>query len=593
MDLCIGPAPPAATGQTEILYVAVPLTCLIQFTFGLTGLILPLHSQEQGPRGCGEAQREKEGRAEKRPHQQVRPEEAGDAARLRSGHPPRVQVHRVCLRHAGHGRVQDAERWMNETKYRVSEGQMPRTRNTAKAARYLCVAIAVILHNLVIIANSGAARLVPERDRDQAAHARHSRIPVHPDPQKPARKVAEGTGSNTGCGRAALQVAALAFACKPSIAAATAPPIHHASRHCKMRHQTAGPARRQANSVPHTYLPSVRAVTCRRTDADPALQTGFAALPGRMLVGAPANPAKTCRLRGYIWFNWEPADQSVFRIHARDCAVPAVKVERGAGRNRIRPVLGLRGSMLLTRHNGAVSSCLARAGTRPACCFTFGKANARPGTAPRVILHLLLYLWYGKRPVRAGGAAGAGPRPYAGPAASRSRVVRALWPRPSLGGRTMRALGMGGRAEPDVVMIPSSWCGDAEGHATNGWHAHAAKRAGAQGRRPAGLDRTRGRAVLPEELPLPGAAGLPTHHARICPARSLQWSAAPCVRIGRRPRAVMLLSFLPSGPRPPGLAAWTSAIGRRAVRGKPGRRGDTTSDWSGQAAPELRPAVLD
>ena len=34
MDLCIGPAPPAATGQTEILYVAVPLTCLIQFTFG-------------------------------------------------------------------------------------------------------------------------------------------------------------------------------------------------------------------------------------------------------------------------------------------------------------------------------------------------------------------------------------------------------------------------------------------------------------------------------------------------------------------------------------------------------------------------------
>ena len=37
MDLCIWPAPPAATGQTEIPYAAVPLTCLIQFTFGLTG----------------------------------------------------------------------------------------------------------------------------------------------------------------------------------------------------------------------------------------------------------------------------------------------------------------------------------------------------------------------------------------------------------------------------------------------------------------------------------------------------------------------------------------------------------------------------
>ena len=46
-----------------------------------------------------------------------------------------------------------AERWMNETRYRVPEEQMPRTRNTAKAARYPCVAIAVILHNLVIIAN--------------------------------------------------------------------------------------------------------------------------------------------------------------------------------------------------------------------------------------------------------------------------------------------------------------------------------------------------------------------------------------------------------------------------------------------------------
>ena len=46
-----------------------------------------------------------------------------------------------------------AERWMNETRYRVLEEQMPRTRSTAQAARYLCVAIAVILHNLVIIAN--------------------------------------------------------------------------------------------------------------------------------------------------------------------------------------------------------------------------------------------------------------------------------------------------------------------------------------------------------------------------------------------------------------------------------------------------------
>ena len=46
-----------------------------------------------------------------------------------------------------------AERWMNETRYRVLEEQMPRTRNTAKAARYLCVVIAVILHNFVIIAN--------------------------------------------------------------------------------------------------------------------------------------------------------------------------------------------------------------------------------------------------------------------------------------------------------------------------------------------------------------------------------------------------------------------------------------------------------
>ena len=34
-DPCVGPAPPAATGQTEILHV-VPQTCLTQFTFGLT-----------------------------------------------------------------------------------------------------------------------------------------------------------------------------------------------------------------------------------------------------------------------------------------------------------------------------------------------------------------------------------------------------------------------------------------------------------------------------------------------------------------------------------------------------------------------------
>ena len=42
---------------------------------------------------------------------------------------------------------------MNETRCRVLEEQMPRMRSTAKATRYLCVAIAVILHNLVIIAN--------------------------------------------------------------------------------------------------------------------------------------------------------------------------------------------------------------------------------------------------------------------------------------------------------------------------------------------------------------------------------------------------------------------------------------------------------
>ena len=46
-----------------------------------------------------------------------------------------------------------AERRMNETKYRVLEEQMQRMRGTTKAARYLCVAIAVILPNLVIIAN--------------------------------------------------------------------------------------------------------------------------------------------------------------------------------------------------------------------------------------------------------------------------------------------------------------------------------------------------------------------------------------------------------------------------------------------------------
>ena len=150
---------------------------------------------------------------------------------------------------------------------------------------------------------------------------------MFPGPQKPARKVAKGTGSNTGCGRASLQVAARAFTRKPSIAAATAPPIHHASRHCKMRHQTAGPARRQANSVPHTYLPSVRAATCRRTDADPVLQTGFAALPGRMLVGAPANPAKKCRFRGYIWFNWPPCSPDLSPVKAvwKESTPPAAR----------------------------------------------------------------------------------------------------------------------------------------------------------------------------------------------------------------------------------------------------------------------------
>ena len=64
-----------------------------------------------------------------------------------------------------------AERWMNETRYRVLEEQMPRTRNTAKAARYLCVAIAVILHNLVIIANMELLAL--------SRNATGTRLPTH------------------------------------------------------------------------------------------------------------------------------------------------------------------------------------------------------------------------------------------------------------------------------------------------------------------------------------------------------------------------------------------------------------------------------
>ena len=105
-----------------------------------------------------------------------------------------------------------AERWMNETRYRVLEEQMPRTRNTAKA-------VPVRRHSgnpaqPCDNREHGAACLVPERDRDQAAHARHSSIPVHPGPQKPARKVAEGTGSNTGCGRVGLRVVARASTSK-------------------------------------------------------------------------------------------------------------------------------------------------------------------------------------------------------------------------------------------------------------------------------------------------------------------------------------------------------------------------------------------
>ena len=64
-----------------------------------------------------------------------------------------------------------AERWMNESRYRVLEEQMPRTRNTAKAARYLCVAIAVILHNLVIIANMELLAL--------SRNATGTRLPTH------------------------------------------------------------------------------------------------------------------------------------------------------------------------------------------------------------------------------------------------------------------------------------------------------------------------------------------------------------------------------------------------------------------------------
>ena len=192
---------------------------------------------------------------------------------------------------------------MNETRYRVSEEQMPRTRSTAKAARYLCVAIAAILHNLVIIANPGAARLVPERGRDRATRARHRRIPVHPGPQKPARKVAEGTGSNTGYGRAGLQVAARASASKPPYRGNRA---HNPPHTPATAGRAVGPPNRPTvKSIPHptpAYRPSAPSlaaelVPIRHCKPDSSLGL-------TMLVGTSVNPAKTCRLRGYIWFNW-------------------------------------------------------------------------------------------------------------------------------------------------------------------------------------------------------------------------------------------------------------------------------------------------
>ena len=68
--------------------------------------------------------------AEKRPHEQVRPEDARDAARLRSGHSSRMQVRRVCLQHAKHGRVQ-----VRGAADELDQVPRPREANAVRVAR--------------------------------------------------------------------------------------------------------------------------------------------------------------------------------------------------------------------------------------------------------------------------------------------------------------------------------------------------------------------------------------------------------------------------------------------------------------------------
>ena len=296
----------------------------------------------------------KEGRRKKGP----RTGAAGTVRRGRRRRPApirtsaRTQVRRVCLRHAGHGRVQ--------VRGAADErGRAPRPRG-ADAAH----------------AQRGQGRRVPaRRDRGNPAQPCDNREP----PELPAlSRNAAGTGlpaHGTAVSRFIRAPKSLLakWRMEPDpMQDADAPargwrrghppasrPLPRQSRpqstmhtrHCQMRHQTAGSARRQANSMPHARLPPVRAVTFCRTDADPALQTGFATWPGRMLVGA-SNPAKTRRLRGYIWFNWArinhtPRPAASWNASTANCSAGCTASRTWRDRRGLRPRLaaGRRGQI--------------------------------------------------------------------------------------------------------------------------------------------------------------------------------------------------------------------------------------------------------